>query len=119
MAFIKPILKYYGLFENIIIQFKKEKKKGKDGSYQTYAKKLNESIKIQIISFIIVITILSLVLQYYLINFCDIYKYSQIILMKDSFISFAISFIYPLILVIIPVVLRRYSLLSKNRKNHL
>ena len=47
---------------------------------------------------------------YYLSCFCFVYNNTQIYLFKVISISYAISFIYPLIIYLFPVILRIYSL---------
>ena len=51
---------------------------------------------------------------YYISIFCCVYKNTQIILIKDTFLSFGFSLLYPFIIYLIPGLLRIPSLKSKN-----
>jgi hypothetical protein len=53
---------------------------------------------------------------YYLSCFGAVYTNSQIHLLKDTLISFALSLLYPIGLYLIPGILRIYSLNNKNKK---
>ena len=53
---------------------------------------------------------------YYLSSFCAVYPNSQIHLIKNTFISFCLSLLFPFIINIIPVAIRRFSLSDKNSK---
>ena len=51
---------------------------------------------------------------YYISIFCCVYKNTQIILIKDTFLSFGFSLLYPFIIYLIPGLLRIPSLKSKH-----
>ena len=53
---------------------------------------------------------------YYLSSFCAIYQNTQIYLIKNVFISFSLSFIFPLIFNLFPCFLRVYSLKNGNNE---
>ena len=61
-----------------------------------------KSIKYKFIFFYIIIFLLLLFFWYYVGCFCAVYKNTQIQLLKDTIISFAVSLVYPLILYFIP-----------------
>ena len=53
---------------------------------------------------------------YYLSSFCAVYKNSQKVLIKNTLISLVISFIYPIIINLIPPIFRTISLNSKDKE---
>jgi hypothetical protein len=102
------LLKYLGLYEQDLIEFKKgNKNKTKVLSY----------IKIKIIFFFILAYILLFSSWIYLGCFCVVYKNTQIHLIKDVLSSFSLSFITPFFVFLLPSVFRIVSLKNKNRKN--
>ena len=56
---------------------------------------------------------------YYVVCFCAIYKNTQIHLIKDTLVSFALSMIYPFFSFLLPGILRIPSLSNKNNKREL
>ena len=52
---------------------------------------------------------------YYISCFCGIYVNTQIHLIKDSFISFAIGLLYPLIMYLIPGIFRILALRAEKK----
>ena len=59
-------------------------------------------IKIKLIIFFTLSFILMIFFWYFISCFCAVYKNTQIILIKDTLISFALSMIYPFGLNLIP-----------------
>ena len=53
---------------------------------------------------------------YYLSSFCALYKNSQVHLIKNTFISFAIGLIFPFFINLLPGIFRIFSLQSTNRE---
>ena len=76
-------------------------------------KKVIKYITIKCILFFIVSIILLFGFWYYLSAFCAVYYNTQIPLIKDNFISFLTSMIYPFLLDLIPVAFRIISLRNK------
>ena len=76
-------------------------------------KKVIKYITIKCILFFIVSIILLFGFWYYLSAFCAVYYNTQIPLIKDNFISFLTSMIYPFLLDLIPVTFRIISLRNK------
>ena len=93
----------------------KNLQKEKDG----YKKRYNELLKIIRIKFIffyIINFLLLFVFWYYLACFCAVYKNTQIYLIKDVFISFGLTLIYPFIINIFPSIIRILALNLKKDK---
>ena len=110
---INIILKFLSLSEKNILLIKKEK---------NYIDSVNESINVKkclrkkLIIYFILGIILLLFFWYFISCFCFVFYNTQIILIKDSFISFSLSIVYPFLLNIFPGLLRIYSL-NKNKKS--
>ena len=77
---------------------------------------LRKCIKIKFIFFYIVSFLFLLIFWYYVTCFCAVYPHTQLLLIKDTIISFVLSLIYPLGYYFIPGIFRITSLRSK-RKN--
>ena len=110
--FFSIILRYVFLSERNIIQIKKQNQENISNEIQNVKRKL-------IIKYIIFFTVGLLFLiffWYYLSSFGAVYKNSQVYVIKNTFICFAISLLYPFIINIIPAILRIYSLNDKNKK---
>ena len=109
---ISNIIKYLALTENIILEIKRENniiflKKRKKNIYK--------KIKIKFILFFITSFFLLLLFLYYISCFCGVYINTQIHLIKDTIISFAISLIYPFGIYLIPGIFRLSSLRAKDK----
>ena len=107
---LENLLNLLGLYEQDIADFKKIKNNKKD------KRKLVSKINIKIILFFITIYILLFFYWVYLGCFCAVYKNTQIHLIIDVSSSFAISFITPFIVVILPCALRKQALKDKKGK---
>ena len=110
---ISNLIKYLSLTESNIIDLKKVRKKEK---INKNVKKLIKSLKIKFILFFIINFLLLLLFAYYIICFCCIYENTQIHLIKDTAISFALSLIYPFCTYLIPGIIRIASLHGKNKE---
>ena len=106
-------MKFLALTEESILNLKKNKSQ----NIKEISAKLKEKIKIKIIIFFIVVTLLLIFFWYYLAIFGVIYKNTQILLIKDTLISFAISLIYPMGLYLLPGIFRIQALADKQNKN--
>ena len=105
-------IKQLALSQKNLIKFKQGKNK------ENLKEKAKKTLKILIIKFIlffIVSFILLLFLGYYIICFCGIYINTQIILIKNTLISFALSMVYPLIKYLIPGIFRKAALNSEEK----
>ena len=81
-------------------------------------KKILKCILIKFSIFFILNLILLIIFWYYLTCWNAIYKNTQFYLLKNTLISFSISLIYPFIINIIPVILRKNAL-QGNKKEYL
>jgi len=111
-AFINSLLKYLSLSENTIIKLKKEN--NIDLVIQS-AKKQEKVLMIKFFFFYIFSFILMSFFWYFISSFCAVYKNTQIILIKDTFMSFALSMLYPLGLNLLPGFFRMPALRSSKR----
>ena len=73
-------------------------------------------LKIKFRLYFILTFIISILFWYYLGCFCAVYKNTQLLLIKDSIISFGLSLIYPFGLYLLPGIFRIPSLNSENNK---
>jgi len=77
---------------------------------------IQRCIIIKNISYLIISIILLIFFWYYLSSFGAVYQNSQVHLIKNTFISFAISLVFPLLINLIPGIFRSLSLNAKNRE---
>ena len=111
-AVINMILKRLSLSERNILAIKQEKniklaiKKSKE---------IQKCINIKFAIFFILSNILLLFFWYFISCFCAVYTNTQIILIKDTLVSFALSMIYPFGLNLFPGFFRIPALRSKNK----
>ena len=108
---ISAIIKQLSLTQKKIVDLKQEKYKGELDKKE---QKILKRFKIQFISFFILSFILLIIFWYYITCFCAVYINTQTILIKDTIISFSISFIYPFVKYLIPGIFRIPALNSKN-----
>jgi len=106
-------LKYLSLSEKEVYEVKKYKniKEVGDG-----IKKLIKCLKIKFFFFFVICFIFMIFFWYFISIFCAIYENTQIILFKDSSMSFLISMLYPFGLYLLPAALRIISLRRKDKK---
>ena len=108
---INTIIKYLSLSQDNIIELKQSK--GKNNLEQK-TKKLMYKLKIKFGLFFILSFLLLSFFWYYITCFCGIYRNTQIHLLKDSGISFAMSLLYPFGKSLLPGILRICGLKYKN-----
>ena len=99
---LNTIIKYFSLSEKTIFQFKKSKKEDLNDKYL----KMVKNLKIKFIIFFIMSMIFLIFFWYYIGCFGAVYKNTQIYLIKDTLISFAITLIYPFFIYLITASLR-------------
>ena len=101
------------LSEGLILEFKKKKEKNNlDERIIT----LNSKLKTKLILYFILSSIFLLFFWYYISMFCSIYINTQIHLIKDTLISFALSLIYHFGINLIPGIFRIPSLSESKKK---
>ena len=111
-AVINMILKHLSLSEKSIIEIKQEKE---FKIMLNFSKKVKNSLLIKFILFFILNFILLFFFWYFITCFCAVYPNTQIILFKDTLISFSISMLYPFGLYLIPGLFRIPSLKAKKK----
>ena len=111
---INIIIKYFSLTEDDVNEAKEEKRKDPK-NFLPKAKKIVKKIKIKFVIFFILVPIFILFLGFYLCCFCGVYKNSQIHLIKDSLISFAISITSPFLTLLLPGIFRILALRSEKK----
>ena len=111
-TFINSLLKYLSLTENTIIKLKKE---NNIDLVILKAKKQEKVLMIKFILFYICSFIFMSFFWYFISSFCAVYKNTQIILIKDTLISFLLSMLYPLGINLVPGFFRIPALRSPKR----
>ena len=102
-SLIDIILHKLTISEEQILEMKKEKDLEK---CKQKANKIKNSLKLKLIIFFVLSSILMLFFWYFISCFCAVYGNTQHILIEDTFISFGTSMIYPFGLKIIPTIFR-------------
>ena len=116
---LNAIIKFLSLSEKKIISFKQTKE---SKTIDTELKEVINILKIKfifffLISFILLFSfILLLSFWFYITCFCGIYINTQIYLIKDTIISFSLSFLYPFAIYLLPTIFRLSSLKAKCNK---
>ena len=108
------LLKILSLSSKDIINFKRLKS---EEGMKRRKKNLKFKLKVKFISFFIIGFILLLFFWYYLSIFCVIYQNTQLHLIKDTLISFALSLLYPFGIYLIPGLFRIPALKHHEKKN--
>ena len=102
-ALINMVLKRLSLSESQILTIKLE------SNYliaQKKSKEIKMCVKIKLAIFFIISFIFMVFFWYFISCFCAVYKNTQIILIKDTLISFALSMSYPFGLNLLPGMFR-------------
>ena len=111
-AVLKIILNFFGLYENNILIIKQRKNIYNRQDLNKYKR----VILIKITLFFIITYIILIFVWVFLGCFCAVYNNTQIHLILDVTSSFALSFITPLFLYILPGIFRICSLKNKKHK---
>ena len=111
-AIINMILKLLSLSEKNIIAIKQIKDIKR---LTNYSKKIKRYITIKFIIFFILNILFLLFFWYFISCFCAVYRNTQMILIEDTLISFAISMLYPFGLNLLPGILRIPALRSQKK----
>ena len=109
---VNTILKQLSLSENNILSIKQTKQMK---TSIKRAKNVKSYLQIKFIIFFIISFLLILFYWYFISCFCAVYTNTQIILIKDSLISFGISMLYPFGISLIPGFFRIPALRAKNK----
>ena len=113
---ISTIIKYYSLSERYLLQLKKDKDVKDKDSLINEGEKIKKCLIIKYIIFFVLGFIFLIIFWFYLSSFCAVYKNSQVYVIKNSFISFVISFIYQFIFILLPTAFRLFSLKRKQNE---
>ena len=111
-SFINMLLKNLSLSETDILKIKHEQS---IKSTIKKSKKTEKCIKIKFIVFFIISLMLIIFFWYFISCFCAVYNNTQVILFKDTLISFGLSMTYPLAINLLPGLFRIPSLRAKNK----
>ena len=111
-AVINTIIKHLSLSENNILSIKIIKKIKLS---TTKANEVKVFLKVKFIIFFFISFILTIFFWYFISCFCAVYTNTQIILIKNSLISFCLSMVYPFGISLIPGIFRIYSLRDKKQ----
>ena len=109
---LDKIIRFVSLSDNNIYSINKEE------LFNNAKIKANHVIKIIFIKYICFysLAIVSIIFfGYYLSSFGAVYQNTQIILVRNAFISYVISLLFPFIIIILPSILRRHSLKDSTR----
>ena len=112
-AMINIILKMLSLSENNIITLKQAVDYK---NMENLRKKIKKCLMIKFIIFFFLNFIFLLFFWYFVSCFCAVYKNTQIILIKDTMISFSLSMAYPFGLNLLPGLFRIPAIKAKNQK---
>ena len=107
---LNAIIKFLSLSEKKIISFKQIKE---SKIIDIKLKEVINILKIKFILFFIISFIFLLSFWFSITCFCGIYINTQIPLIKDTIISFSLSFLYPFAIYLLPAIFRLSSLKTK------
>ena len=114
---INLILRPLSLSERSLIEIKEENRKEK---IESKNKEIIRFLKLKFLIFYILDYLLLFFFWYFISCFCGVYTNTQIILIKDSLISFGISMLYPFGLNLLPGIFRISALRAEKKdKNSL
>jgi len=113
-AIINMILKNLSLSEKNIIDLKREKD---ETVFLEKSKSISQYLVKKFLIFFILSILLLLFFWYYISCFCGVYVNTQIIFIKNTFTSFALSMVYPFGLNLLPGFFRIPALRGE-KKNH-
>ena len=111
-AIINMVLKLLSLSEKNILSIKQETNLK---IFKNKKKNILKCITIKFITFLILSTILLSFFWYFISCFCAVYTNTQMILIKDTLISFGLSMLYPFGLNLLPGMFRIPALRAKNK----
>ena len=106
-------LKLLALSEDLILKFKSNKSTEQLNARE---KSLKKCIRIKLVFYFILSTFFLLFFWYYISMFCAIYVNTQIHLIKDTLISFIMSYISPIFIYLLPGLFRIPALSERRKK---
>ena len=109
---IEIILNKLIITEEQILEMKKEKDMEK---CEQKANKIKNTLKLKLIIFFVLSSVLMLIFWYFISCFCSVYENTQIILIEDTTISFLLSMIYPFGIKLLPGIFRIQALRAPKR----
>ena len=110
---IKFIISFLSLTEKNFSKINNNCKTKKEAKEEM--NKIFSSASKKFIAFFSINFILLIIFWYYLSCFCAVYKNTQVYLIKDTLLSFAISLLYPFALNFLPAILRIPAIKSKKK----
>ena len=105
--YIIVIIKYFSLSQRNLLELKNEENMNKANDNGA---KIKKCLNIKYIVFYILSFIFLTFFWYYLSSFCAVYQNSQFYVIKNTFISFGISLLYPFFFNFVPCIFRLVSL---------
>ena len=114
---INIILKELSLSESMLINFKNEAKE--DINIKIQSENIEKVIKRKLLAFIILSLLLMRFYWYYISCFFSVYENTQIIIIKNIFISFGLSMLYPFGLSLIPGIFRILALRAQKKDKNI
>ena len=115
-SIINVILKLLSLSEKNILAIKRQ---NNVNIAINNSKQIQKCIAIKFIIFFLLSNLLLLFFWYYISCFCAVYTNTQLILIKDTLVSFILSMIYPFALNLLPGIFRIPALRSKDKNKKL
>ena len=109
--FIISLIRYFSLSERFLTELRNEDNLTKEDGIVQNTKRC---LIIKYIIFYVLSFIFLIFFWFYLSSFCAIFQNTQIYVIKNTFISFGISFLFPFIYELFPCILRIYSLKNNN-----
>ena len=113
---INMIIRNLSLSDKNIIELKHKKV---SPNYMSKAERVLKCLKIKFICFFVFSFVFLILFWYYLSCFCAVYQKTQIHLIKDTAISFSLSFFYQFGINLIPGCFRMNSLNAKNKDRYI
>ena len=110
---VSAIIKYLSLSEDSILEFKNREE---IKNLNVLKRKLIKILKIKFLLFFVLSFILLLLFGFYVSCFCGVYVNTQIHLIKDTLMSFGLSFVDPFVIYLLPGMFRIPALSMKNNE---
>ena len=115
-AVINVLLKMLSLTEKNIISLKQDKEKDKDKDKVTdKTRSIQKCLRIKFLIYFTLSILFMLFFWYFISCFCGVYKNTQIVLIKDTLLSFALSMVYPFGLNLLPGIFRIPALRAEKK----